>query len=69
MGKQIYNYEIIGQRNKKIGGISGDYCTKEEMILKAQGMYLGTGVLRTFVGVIVRDEIGNIVHEVKNLRV
>lgn len=66
MEKQIYNYEIIGQRKNKLGAVLGDLCTKEEMVLKAQGMLQGAGVLRTFVSVIVRDEKLNVVYEINS---
>lgn len=62
-----YNYGILGLKGKKLGEILNDESTEEEMKIKAEGIMMGAGVLRSFVIVRVRDEWGNIVHEIKKI--
>lgn len=67
MKKQIYFYEILGLRGKKLGEFQSEEKTKKDMLLKAEGVLMGTGVLRSFVIVRVRDERGKIVYELKKI--
>lgn len=67
MKKQIYFYEILGLRGKKLGEFQSEEKSKKDMILKAEGILMGTGVLRSFVVVRVRDEWKNIVYELKKI--
>ena len=67
MKKQIYFYEILGLKGKKLGEILNDESTEEEMKIKAEGIMMGVGVLRSLVVVRVRDEIGKIVCELKKI--
>ena len=55
MDKKLYTYDILGKNDKKIGSISNDLCTYDEMIIKAQGILMGAGVLRSFIQVKVRE--------------
>lgn len=67
MKKQIYFYEILGLRGKKLGEILNDESTEEEMKIKTEGIMMGVGVLRSLVVVRVRDERGKIVYELKKI--
>lgn len=67
MKKQIYFYEILGLRGKKLGEFQCEEKSKKDMLLKAEGVLMGAGVLRSFVIVRVRDERENIVHEIKKI--
>lgn len=67
MKKQIYFYEILGLKGKKLGEILNDESTEEEMKIKAEGVMMGVGVLRSLVVVRVRDERGKIVYELKKI--
>lgn len=67
MKKQIYFYEILGLRGKKLGEFQCEEKSKKDMLLKAEGVLMGTGVLRSFVIVRVRNEWKNIVHEIKKI--
>ena len=67
MKKQTYFYEILGLRGKKLGEILNNESTEEEMKIKAEGIMMGVGVLRSLVVVRVRDERGKIVHELKKI--
>lgn len=67
MKKQIYFYEILGLRGKKLGEFQSEDKSKKDIILKAEGVLMGAGVLRSFVIVRVRDEWKNIVHEIKKI--
>jgi hypothetical protein len=67
MKKQIYFYEILGLRDKKLGEFQSEEKSKKDMLLKAEGVLMGAGVLRSFVIVRVRDEWKNIVHEIKKI--
>ena len=67
MKKQIYFYEILGLKGKKLGEILNDESTEEEMKIKAEGIMMGVGVLRSLVVVRVRDERGKIVYELKKI--
>ena len=62
-----YNYEILGLKGKKLGEILNDESTEEEMKIKAEGIMMGVGVLRSLVVVRVRDERGKIVYELKKI--
>lgn len=62
-----YNYEILGLKGKKLGEILNDESTEEEMKIKAEGVMMGVGVLRSLVVVRVRDERGKIVYELKKI--
>ena len=62
-----YNYEILGLKVKKLGEILNDESTEEEMKIKAEGVMMGVGVLRSLVVVRVRDERGKIVYELKKI--
>lgn len=62
-----YNYEILGLKGKKLGEILNDESTEEEMKIKAEGIMMGVGVLRSLVVVRVRDERGKIVCELKKI--
>lgn len=67
MKKQIYFYEILGLRGKKLGEFQSEEKSKKDMLLKAEGALMGAGVLRAFVVVRVRDEWKNVVHEIKKI--
>lgn len=67
MKKQIYFYEILGLRGKKLGEIPNVESTEEEMKIKAEGIMMGVGVLRSLVVVRVRDERNKIVYELKKI--
>lgn len=67
MKKQTYFYEILGLRGKKLGEFQCEEKSKKDMIIKAEGVLMGTGVLRSFVVVRVRDEWKNIVYELKKI--
>ena len=67
METKKYNYEILGLKGKKLGEIPNDKSTEEEMKIKAEGIMMGVGVLRSLVIVRVRDEWKNIVHEIKKI--
>ena len=67
MKKQIYFYEILGLKGKKLGEILNDESTEEEMKIKTEGIMMGVGVLRSLVVVRVRDERGKIVYELKKI--
>ena len=62
-----YNYEILGLKGKKLGEILNDESTEEEMKIKAEGIMMGVGLLRSLVVVRVRDEKGKIVCELKKI--
>ena len=56
MEKKIYSFEVFGLKGKKIGVCNDDFLTQDEMVLKAQGILEGAGLLRTFVSVKVREK-------------
>lgn len=62
-----YNYEILGLKGKKLGEILNDESTEEEMKIKAEGITMGVGVLRSLVVVRVKDARGKIVYELKKI--
>ena len=62
-----YNYEILGLKGKKLGEILNDESTEEEMKIKAEGIMMGVGVLRSLVVVRVRDVRGKIVYVLKKI--
>ena len=62
-----YNYEILGLKGKKLGEFLNYESTEEEMKIKAEGIMMGVGVLRSLVVVRVRDEGGKIVYELKKI--
>ena len=62
-----YNYEILGLKGKKLGEFLNDESTEEEMKIKAEGIMMGVGVLRSLVVVRVRDERGKIVYELNKI--
>lgn len=62
-----YNYEVLGLKGKKLGEIPNGESTEEEMKIKAEGIMLGVGMLRSLVVVRVRDERNKIVYELKKI--
>ena len=56
MEKKVYNFELYTNHGRLAGEVLGEYLTKEEMIMMAQGMCRGAAMLKSFVTVRVREE-------------
>lgn len=56
MEKNVYDFELYTNHERLAGEVLGEYLTKEEMIMMAQGMCRGAAMLKSFVTIRVRQE-------------
>ena len=56
MEKNVYDFELYTNHERLAGEVLGEYLTKEEMIIMAQGMCRGAAMLKSFVTIRVRQE-------------
>lgn len=56
MEKKVYNFELYTNHERFAGEVLGEYLTKEEMIMMAQGMCRSAAMLKSFVTVRVKEE-------------